>query len=239
MSKIDMKEASVDSNTDPYKRTTSPTVTGTTVLALKYKDGVMMLADTLGSYGSMCRFTELDRIRKVNDKIIVGGGGEWSDFQFICRLLQELNTNDIEQDDGHVLSAAEINSYLSRVLYNRRSRINPLWNQIITAGYEEGKSFLGFVDLYGSCYTDNYIATGFGAYLGIGIIRKYWRADMDEKEARALIESAMLVCLYRDCFSLNKFTLATITKEGARITEPYPLKTYWEYKAAIDPDASL
>lgn len=49
--------------------------------------------------------------------------------------------NDIEQDDGHQLSASEINSYLSRVLYNRRSKVNPLWNQLITAGFEEGKRY--------------------------------------------------------------------------------------------------
>ena len=42
-------------NAAPHKATTSPIVTGSSVLAIKYRDGVMMAADTLGSYGSMVR----------------------------------------------------------------------------------------------------------------------------------------------------------------------------------------
>ncbi len=41
----------------PFKATTSPIVTGSSVLGIKYRDGVMMAADTLGSYGSMVRLT--------------------------------------------------------------------------------------------------------------------------------------------------------------------------------------
>ena len=40
---------------DPIKRTQQPIVTGTSVLGIKYKDGVMLAADTLASYGSLAR----------------------------------------------------------------------------------------------------------------------------------------------------------------------------------------
>ena len=40
---------------DPMKRTQQPIVTGTSVLGIKYKDGVMLAADTLASYGSLAR----------------------------------------------------------------------------------------------------------------------------------------------------------------------------------------
>lgn len=46
---------------------------------------------------------------------------------------------DFTLDDGHKMSPKETWSYLGRVLYNRRSRIDPLWNQLICCGFEEGK----------------------------------------------------------------------------------------------------
>lgn len=42
--------------TAPTKHTTSPIVTGTTVIGIKYNGGVMLAADTLASYGSMARY---------------------------------------------------------------------------------------------------------------------------------------------------------------------------------------
>jgi len=40
-------------------------VTGTSVLGLAFKDGVVIAADKLGSYGSMARFRNISRILKV------------------------------------------------------------------------------------------------------------------------------------------------------------------------------
>jgi 20S proteasome subunit beta 7 len=74
----------------PHKATTSPIVTGSSVLALRYRDGVMMAADTLGSYGSMAKFTDLTRLRSVGRSTLIGASGEYSDFQYIMDLLEEL-----------------------------------------------------------------------------------------------------------------------------------------------------
>lgn len=65
-------------------------MTGSSVLALKYRDGVMMCADTLGSYGSMAKFTDLCRLRAVGKSTLIGASGEYSDFQHIMDLLGEL-----------------------------------------------------------------------------------------------------------------------------------------------------
>lgn len=68
---------------DSRQRTTSPIVTGTTVLGMKYKGGVMLAADTLASYGSMARYKDVRRIRQVGESTLIGASGEISDFQ-VC-----------------------------------------------------------------------------------------------------------------------------------------------------------
>jgi 20S proteasome alpha/beta subunit len=37
---------------------------------------------------------------------------------------------------------------------------NPLWNQLLIAGFRGAAPFLGYVDLIGTAYEENFIATG-------------------------------------------------------------------------------
>jgi len=200
-----------------------------------------MIADTLGSYGSLARFKNVPRIERVNESTLIGAGGEYSDFQLIKKLLEQLKIQDFAEDDGGVLTPKEIYNYLSRVLYNRRSRINPLWNSLVIAGFDktdtkEGNSFLGTVDLYGSTFEENYITTGYGKYMALPIIRKHWRPDLSESEAKSLLEEAMTVLFYRDCRTINKFQLAKVTKDGTATSQPYALSTKWDYELFVNPE---
>lgn len=122
----------------PMSHTSSPIVTGASVLAVKYADGVMLMADTMGSYGNMGMFKSLTRLRQVNEFTLLGGGGEYSDLQYILKTIEGLRIADFAANDGATLTPSEIHSYLGRVMYNRRSKIDPLWNQLITAGYYQG-----------------------------------------------------------------------------------------------------
>jgi len=73
----------------PNTRTTEPIVTGTSILAIKYKDGVMLAGDTLASYGSLARFRDVERIRKLGNYTVIGGSGEYSDYQHIMKMLDD------------------------------------------------------------------------------------------------------------------------------------------------------
>ncbi len=81
--------APVSTDAAPSTRTQTPYVTGTSVLGVVYDGGVMLAADTLGSYGSLARFLSLSRLRAVGARCVVGAGGEYSDFQQIHKLLDE------------------------------------------------------------------------------------------------------------------------------------------------------
>lgn len=104
---------------DPHQHTKYPYVTGTSVLSIKYKDGVLVACDTLGAYGSTKRYKSMERIVRVNDQVVVAASGEISDFQHIQMLLDELTLDDYRSDDGIAMGPAEVYAYLSRVLYNR------------------------------------------------------------------------------------------------------------------------
>eukprot|EP00271_Cylindrocystis_brebissonii_P023341 TRINITY_DN9650_c0_g1_i1.p1 TRINITY_DN9650_c0_g1~~TRINITY_DN9650_c0_g1_i1.p1 ORF type:complete len:277 (-),score=44.06 TRINITY_DN9650_c0_g1_i1:1004-1834(-) len=220
----------------PVKNTTYPYVTGSSVLAIKYADGVMMVTDTLGAYGSTLRYKSVTRMNAVGTNTLIGASGEISDYIYINTLLEELSVEDVTADDGNYLSPQEIHSYLCRVMYNRRNKFDPLWNSVVVAGVQDnGESFLGVVNKIGLHYQDKFLATGFGNYLAVPLFAAEHREDMSESEAVLLLEKCVRVLYYRDRAMLNKIQLAKVTKAGVDISEPYALSSYWEFNVFQDP----
>ncbi|XP_049849452.1 proteasome subunit beta type-4-like [Schistocerca gregaria] len=213
--------------------TLTPYVTGSSVLGIKYKDGVMLAADTLASYGSLARF-RLDRIKKINKTTLLAASGEMSDFHSIVRDLDRMMTAEFCMNYGHESTAHEIFSYLSRVMYHKRNRFDPLWNQLVIAGFDsEGKSMLGYIDLNGTAFRDDAIATGFGAYLALPALRNNQSDQMTEESAFKLLEDCLKVLFYRDARASSEIQIAKITRDTIEISSPYKLSTDWSL-AKID-----
>ncbi|KAJ4772412.1 Proteasome subunit beta type [Rhynchospora pubera] len=217
------------------ERTLYPYVTGTSIIGMKYKDGVILASDTAGSYGSTLRYKSVERIKQVGDHTLIGASGEISDFQEIMRYLDELILYDKMWDDGNSLGPKEVHNYLNRIMYNRRNKFNPLWNSLVLGGVKKGQKYLGTVNMIGTHYEDDHLATGFGNHLARPILRSEWREDLTFEEAVKLIEKCLLVLLYRDRSSINKFQIAKITDEGTTIFPPYALKTFWGFSHFQNP----
>lgn len=152
-----------------------------------------------------------------------------SDFQYIRSLLDDLVIEEFTEQDEHTLGPAEIHEYLSRLMYARRSKLNPLWNSLLVGGYKDGKRwctshrfrpssdwfityarFLAYVDLLGTTYSSSTIATGYGSYIAQPLLRKAVEGNEDtltEREAQAILEESLLVLFYRDARSLDKVWL--------------------------------
>ena len=55
--------------------TNRPITTGTSVLGIKYRDGVMLAANTLVSYGSLAKYKNARRLLPVNARTLIGASG--------------------------------------------------------------------------------------------------------------------------------------------------------------------
>jgi len=209
-------------------------VTGTSVLGLIYKDGVMLCADTLLSYGSMAKSHDTPRIVGIHNTL-VGASGDYSDFQKLQEILTahavETSVTTLMTDEAGEVTAEETWHYLRRILYTARSKFNPYWNEMVVAGFDDGKPFLGQVDKIGTAVTgEPYAATGYGAYLALPLLREHWKADMEEGEARALLEDCAKVLWYRDCRASPKIVLGKCDAAGLVVSDPYSLlaDTNWD-----------
>jgi len=225
-----------DKFADGVQRTQQPIVTGTSVLAIMYKDGIMMAADNLASYGSLARFKNVQRLHPVGSNTVLGASGDLSDFQYIQSLLDELVIEEFTHQDAHSLGPAEVHEYLSRVMYGRRSKFDPLWNALLVGGFNDGKRFLAYVDLLGTTYSSPSLATGYGAHIAIPLLRSAvdGREDtLTEEDARKLLHDCMRVLFYRDARSLDKYQLATVTAAGVQISDQIKIETAWNFAEGI------
>jgi len=216
---------------DPTKHTLSPIVTGASVIGIKYNGGVMLAADTLVSYGGQARYKDACRMSQVGDFTLLGASGEYSDFQYLCKLLNELDTEDFLHEDGSKMGPKEYSSYIGRVMYNRRSKMNPLYNQFVVVGKKnDGPTQLAFVDHQGTYFEEDFIATGFGSHLAIPLLRNDWRADMSFDEAKKLAAKCLQLCFYRDCRAYHKIQIGNCDGTNVTISEPFELEHFWGHK---------
>lgn len=214
---------------EDQKRAMSPMVTGTSVLGIKFSDGIVVAADTLGSYGSLAKYRPLSRILKVNDTTVMGTSGDYADLQFMKSVIEQKVIDEQCLADGFSYSPKSIYSWLTRVMYNRRTRMNPLWNTVIVGGMQDGEPFLGYVDKLGMAYEAPSVASGYGAYIAQPLLRDALDKTraMSQAEAREVIAQCMSVLFYRDARSWNEYELAIVTKHGASIDGPLTCETSW------------
>merc|ERR1719189_1757495 len=202
---------------------------------MKYSGGVLLAADTLCSYGSQARYKDVCRLKKVGRFTLLGASGELSDFQYIGDLLDELDDGDFLHEDGCSMGPHEYSSYIGRVMYNRRSKMNPLYNQFVVAGKkEDGGSMLSFIDHQGTAFEEDFIATGFGSYLAMPILRNEWRADIGLEDAKKLMVKCLQVCFYRDCRAYNRIQIGTCDGETMTISDPITMDHFWGHSLWLE-----
>jgi len=193
------------------------------------------------SYGSLAKAQGVSRLADVGhgSNAVIGAGGEYSDF---CKIKQILKQKALEEtttslmdslyasssEDGSIgLTGESIWNYLRMLMYSRRNKFNPLWNDILVAGYDvnTNKPFLGSVDKIGTTVADNFLATGFASYLAIPLLREKYRPNMTEGEARALLEDCLKVLFYRDGRASARVQLAKCDSTGVvQVSDPYDLQ---------------
>jgi len=141
-------------------------------------------------------------------------------MQYLDRLLNSLDVTENYSSEGHVLHAKNLHTYLSKVMYKRRSDFDPLWNQMLVAGLDgENRPFLSSVDLLGTTFSSPTLATGFGAHLAQPLLRRVVEdegmvGEVEREKAVEAVKECMKVLFYRDARSLDRYSIAVVTKEG-------------------------
>ncbi|OUC46227.1 peptidase, T1 family [Trichinella nativa] len=218
-----------------------PVCTGASVIALMFDQGVVIAADTKLSYGRFSRYKGVSRLMRVNDNTILGVSGDYADYQYLQSIINGRQMGMNSSQMRGEFTPASMHTFLTSVLYARRSKLNPLWNSYVVCGVTERTKtpYLGTVNLYGVSYTNNFVATGLGSYLVQHYLEKKLEdcekegIKLNEADAALALRNCIEILYERDCLAYNEYELGVVTADNCVITGKHTVSGKWGHAGLI------
>jgi proteasome beta subunit len=184
--------------------------TGTTTVALKCKDGVILAADKRATMGHFISNKEAQKVLQIDDLIAATIAGGVGDAQTIMRLLRaEAKLYKMNRKKPMTIKAAA--TLMSNILNN--SRYYPYLVMSIIAGIDKGPKVFS-IDPVGGLMEEDFISTGSGSPIAYGVLEYEFRKEKTVKDNLVVAVKAVKVAQERDAGSGNGVTLVTITEDG-------------------------
>jgi proteasome beta subunit len=168
---------------------------GTTVLALRYRDGVVMAGDRQATEGFQVASRRIEKIFKADDLSGVGIAGVAGPAMEMARLFQT-ELEHYEKVEGDNLSLEGKANKLSQMIrMNLPAAMQGLVVVPIFAGFDEklGVGRIFKYDVTGGKYEDtDYWAQGSGGKDARDSLKKRWKRDLTRDEALRVAIEALL-----------------------------------------------
>ncbi|VDD96233.1 unnamed protein product [Enterobius vermicularis] len=192
-----------------------PISTGTTLIAMEFRGGVVVGTDSRTSAGSFIVSRATDKITPVTDHLVVCRSGSAADTQAIADIVKyylEVYTM-MENEEVSVWRATQI---FRNFLHKYRDRLTA---SVIVAGYDDDEGGqLYAIPLGGFVSRQRCTASGSGSTFVQGFLDSKWRPNMSEEECKEVVKNAVALATYRDGSSGGVIRLAVIDKDGTRRT---------------------
>lgn len=201
--------------------------TSGTIVAAKYDGGIILASDTTISYGSMFKYNNVSHFEEIAPKIILGGTGEFADFHALCEILRSEILEAQCKHNGEYLTPSEVHTYVKRIMYQKRSKMQPFATKVIVAGINpDGSSFLACTDPYGASWEDDTISTGFGRYLQGTQVSSV--VGGPKENVISAIKEIFMTVFARHCQANGKVEFLDVTPETVTKLEPIKISPHWE-----------
>jgi proteasome beta subunit len=194
--------------------------TGTTILGIVCKDGVVMAADRQVTAGNVVMSKNKEKVVQINNYLILSACGLAAASDRIKKLLPaELKLKELHSKSRPTVKQAA--NLLASIIYStiRQPSMLPDEMGALIAGFnEDGTSELYTIDPAGSISKiDDYDANfGSGMPYVLGLLERQYKKGLTVKEGVELAKEALKSSTQRDLGSGYGIDVFTITKEGIK-----------------------
>ena len=194
--------------------------TGTTILGIVCKDGIVMAADKQSTAGDIVMNKDAEKIKAVNDYLLFAGTGMVADIQRAIKLTAaELRLKELRSKSRpSVKNGAGL---ITAIIYN--SVRQPTMLQFMVGSLVGGVNDDGTTELYsidpagGIKSVKDYDANfGSGMPYVLGLLERQYKPGMSVKEGVELAVEAIKSSTQRDTGSGHGIDVYTITKDGIK-----------------------
>ena len=194
--------------------------TGTTILGIVCKDGVVMAADRQSTAGTIVMSKNSEKIKKVNDYLLFAGTGMVSDIQKAIKLAAaELRLKELRaKTRPSVKQGANLVSSIIYQSVRQPAMLQFMVGSLIGGIDEDGKAELYSIDPSGGIVkiTDYDANFGSGMPYVLGLLERQYKEDMTVKQGVELAIEAIKSSTQRDIGSGYGMDVFTLTKDGIK-----------------------
>ena|SRR3989344_361518 len=195
--------------------------TGTTLVGIVCKDGIVMASDRQSTVGSSLVYSKNSKkTRPINDYLVIAGTGSVSDIQRVERILPaELRLKELRSKSRPTVKQSA--SLLANINYSgiRQPSMIPQMAGFLLGGFNEnGETELYSITPDGSIIKiEDYDANfGSGMPYVLGLLERQYKSGISVSEGVKLATEAVKSATQRDVGSGYGIDVYTITKEGIK-----------------------
>jgi len=193
---------------------------GTTILGIVCKDGVVMAADRQSTAGTIIMNKDSQKIKPITDYLLFAGTGMVSDIQRSVKLAgAELRLKELRSKSRpSVKQGANLVATMIYQSIRQPTMLQFMVGSLIGGVNEEGNAELYSIDPSGGIKEiEDYDANfGSGMPFVLGLLERQYKENMTVKEGVELAVEAIKSSTQRDTGSGFGIDVFTITKEGIK-----------------------
>ena len=192
--------------------------TGTTIIGIVCRDGVVMAADRQITAGNIVMNKNKEKVIQLNDYLVFSGCGLAAASDRIKKVLPaELRLKELKSKKRP--SIKESASLLSNIIYatiRQPSMIPDEMGALLGGVNEDGTAEIYSIDIAGGIIkVEDYDANfGSGMPYVLGLLERQYKKDITTKQGVELAKEALKSSTQRDVGSGYGIDVFTITKEG-------------------------
>jgi len=194
--------------------------TGTTIVGIVCKDGIVMASDRQSTAGTIVMNKNSEKTKEINDYLLISGTGMVSDIHRIGKVLPaELKLKELKsRTRPSVKQAANL---MANILYSgiRQPSMIPMQAGFLLGGFnEDGTCELYSIEPAGSTIkVEDYDANfGSGMPYVLGLLERQYKKGLSVEEGIKLAVECVKSSTQRDIGSGFGIDVFSITKDGIK-----------------------
>ncbi|CAG8510422.1 7602_t:CDS:10, partial [Scutellospora calospora] len=193
------------------------TKTGTTIIGVHFKDGIVLGADTRSTNNDVVANKNCEKIHYLAPNMYCGGAGTAADLEFTTALISS-------QLELHRLSTGREARVQTAVIMAKQKLFRyqgHIGAALIVGGFDVTGPSLHNIHPHGSSDRLQFVAMGSGSLAAMAILESRWTKNMERDDAIELAKDAIEAGIFNDLGSGSNVDLCIIEKDKIEMLRNY------------------
>ncbi|XP_055902426.1 proteasome subunit beta type-7 [Eupeodes corollae] len=193
--------------------------TGTTIVGIIFKDGVILGADTRATEGPIVSDKNCSKIHFLAKNMYCCGAGTAADTEMTTdSIASQLELHRL--NTGRQVPVVAANTLLKQMLFRYQGHISAA---LVLGGVDKTGSYIYCIHPHGSSDKLPYATMGSGSLAAMSVFESRWKPDMEEEEGKLLVRDAIRAGIFNDLGSGSNVDLCVIRKDSCDYLRNYEL----------------